>query len=433
MPALKETMKQAQETFSKVDTKKMTNKLHQAVNFMKKKMQDLKKSSENNKIAIKVNNKDAQKQITQIEKEIDSLQKKITGRQLKLDVTNNALDKIRNDTNQSVIKEMPEAGNKQIKEATYKKLDNNVNYQSLVKQSDKLNGEIEKYNALLNSAKSKMAELEQQTSKTSTTQNKLSSFFGAFKQKIAQIKPSLNGAKNTFSKMPSIGQNLSKITQSVTGHIKNMGGGFKNGLGHILKYTGALFSLQSIYSTLSGCAQSWLSSQNAGAKQLSANIDYMKYAMGSAFAPVIQYVTGLVYQLMKAIQSVVYALFRVNIFAKASASSYASMAGSAKKAKEEKEQLAGVHDEINNISDNNSNSDSGGSGSTSPNIDLSGMDSQMSPLAQKLYDFFKPLVDSWNKYGEQVIIAFKNAISGIGQAVGAMWGRVETLFTNGTI
>lgn len=426
-------MKQAQESFSKVNTKKMTNKLHQAVNFMKKKMQDLKKSSENNKIAIKVNNKDAQKQITQIEKEIDSLQKKITGRQLKLDVTNNALDKIRNDTNQSVIKEMPEAGNKQIKEATYKKLDNNVNYQSLVKQSDKLNSEIEKYNALLNSAKSKMAELGQQTSKTSATQNKLSSFFGAFKQKIERVKPSLNGVKNIFSKMPSIGQNLSKTTQSVTGHIRNMGGGLKNGLGHILKYAGALFSLQSIYSTLSGCAQSWLSSQNAGAKQLSANIDYMKYAMGSAFAPVIQYVTGLIYQLMKAIQSVVYALFRVNIFAKASAGSYASMAGSAKKAKEETKQLAGVHDEINNISDNNSNSDSGGSGSTSPNIDLSGIDSQMSPLAQKFYDFFKPLVDSWNKYGGQVIIAFKNAISGIGQAIGAMWGSVETLFTNGTI
>lgn len=426
-------MKQAQESFSKVDTKTMTNKLHHAVNIMKKKMQDLRKNSENNEIAIKINNKDAQKQITQIEKEIDSLQKKITGRQLKLDVTNNALDKIRNDTNQSIIKEMPEAGNKQIKQETYKKLDNNASYQSLVKQSDKLNSEIEKYNALLNSAKSKMAELGQQTSKTSATQNKLSSFFGAFKQKIERVKPSLNGVKNIFSKMPSIGQNLSKTTQSVTGHIRNMGGGLKNGLGHILKYAGALFSLQSIYSTLSGCAQSWLSSQNAGAKQLSANIDYMKYAMGSAFAPVIQYVTGLIYQLMKAIQSVVYALFRVNIFAKASASSYTSMAGSAKKAKEETKQLAGVHDEINNISDNNSNSDSGGSGSTSPNIDLSGIDSQMSPLAQKFYDFFKPLVDSWNKYGGQVIIAFKNAISGIGQAVGAMWGSVETLFTNGTI
>ena len=57
----------------------------------------------------------------------------------------------------------------------------------------------------------------------------------------------------------------------------------------------------------------------------------------------------------------------------------------------------------------------------------------MSPLAQKLYDFFKPLVDSWNKYGSQVKEAFKNAIKGIGQAISAMWNSVETLFTNGTI
>lgn len=64
---------------------------------------------------------------------------------------------------------------------------------------------------------------------------------------------------------------------------------------------------------------------------------------------------------------------------------------------------------------------------------MSKIDSQMSPLAQKLYDFFKPLVDSWNKYGSQVKEAFKNAINGIGQAISAMWNSVETLFTNGTI
>lgn len=95
----------------------------------------------------------------------------------------------------------------------------------------------------------------------------------------------------------------------------------KNGLGHVLKYVGALVSLRSIYSALSGSAQSWLGSQNKGAQQLSADIEYMKYAMGSVFAPVIQYVTSLVYQLMKAIQSVVYAMSGVNIFAKATASS----------------------------------------------------------------------------------------------------------------
>ena len=425
MPELQKAMKQAEEAFSKVDTKAMTNKFHQAVNFMKKKMQDLKKSSENNEIAIKVNNKDAKKQITQIEKEIDSLQKKITGRQLKLDVTNNALDKIRNDTNQSVIKEMPEAGNKKIKQETYKKLDNNTNYQSLVKQSDKLNSEIEKYNALLNSAKSKMAELGQQTSKASTTQNKLSSFFGAFKQKVEQVKPSIASIGKSFNGMP-------KTTQNITNNIKGMGTKLKSGLGHVLKYAGALFSLQSIYSTLSGCAQSWLSSQNAGAKQLSANIDYMKYAMGSAFAPVIQYVTNLVYQLMKAIQSVVYALFKVNIFANASAKSYANMAGSAKKASKETNKMADI-DEIHNIQKDSDSSGGSGSGGSTPSFDLSNIDTQMSALSQKLYDFFKPLVDSWNKYGAGLIEQLKTTAGQVTELISAVWGSFEKIITNGTV
>ena len=394
LPTIKKTMEQAQEAFSKVDTKVMTNKLHQAVNFMKKKMQDLKKSSENNEISIKVNNKDAQKQITQIEKEIDSLQKKITGRQLKLDVTNNALDKIRNDTNQSVIKEMPDAGNKRITQETYKRLDSNTNYQSLVKQSDKLNSEIEKYNALLNSAKSKMVELGQRTSKTSTTQNKLSSFFGAFKQKVEQTKPSIASMKDSFNSMP-------KITQNITNNINGMGTKLKSGLGHILKYAGALFSMQSIYSTLSSCASTWLSSQNAGAQQLSANIEYMKYAMGSVFAPVIQYVTSLVYQLMKAIQSVAYALTGVNIFAKASAKSYSAMAGSAKKAKQETKQLAGVHDEINNVQSNN-NSDNGSGEGSAPSFDLSKINNTPNSIIEaiKKGDWYQVGVELGNKLNE---------------------------------
>lgn len=420
LPAIKKAMKEAQEAFSKVDTKTMTKKLNQAVNFMKRKIQDLKKSSENNEIAIKVNNKDAQKQITQLEKEIDSLQKKITGRQLKLDITNNTLDKIRNDTNQSVIKEMPDAGNKKIKQETYNKLNNDTNYNSLVNQSDKLNKEIEKYNELLNTAKAKMAELEQQTSQTATTQNKMSSFFSAFKQKIEQVKPSMANMNNVFKGLP-------KITQKITNNIKGMGRGLKNGLGHVLKYAGALFSLRGIYSTLSSSASSWLSSQNAQAQQLSANIDYMKYAMGSVFAPVIEYVTNLIYNLMRAVQSLVYAFSGVNIFAKATASSMKSASGSASKASKS---LAGIHNEINNVSDNDS---SGGSGSTSPSMDLSQVDTEMSSLSQKLYDFFKPLVDSWNTYGSGLIEQLKVTAGQIGELISAVWGSFENIITNGTV
>ena len=70
LPAIKEKMKQIQDVFSKVDTKAMTSKLNQAVSIMKKKMQELKNSSENNEKKIKVTNADAIKQIKQEEKKL---------------------------------------------------------------------------------------------------------------------------------------------------------------------------------------------------------------------------------------------------------------------------------------------------------------------------------------------------------------------------
>ena len=204
------------------------------------------------------------------------------------------------------------------------------------------------------------AELERLNNKKERLENgNGGNFFSGLFSGLKRIQPSMN--------------QVSGITVGIKNQIKQWGKGMKQGIGHVLKYAMALFSLRGIYSVLSGCASSWLSSQNAGAKQLSANINYMKYAMGSALAPVIQFVTNLVYQLMRAIQSVAYALTGVNIFAKASASSYASMAGNAKKAKNETKQLAGVHDEINNIQ-SNSNSDSESGGSIAPSFDLSKME-----------------------------------------------------------
>lgn len=419
IPAIKEKMKQVQEAFSKVDTKAMTSKLHQAVNFMKKKMQDLKKSSENNEIAIKVNNKDAQKQISQVQKQIDSLQEKINARQIKLSVINPQIDKIVDDTRKNVTPEGINPNDKAMDMTVDNALKSNKDFTSLNSQAQKLYTEIEMYNKQLSEAKNKMTQLNQETNKTATTQNKLGSFFGAFKQKIEQVKPSISNIKDSFKGLP-------KITQNITNNIKGMGIGVKNGLGHILKYAMALFSLRSVYSVLSSCAQSWLSSQNAGAKQLSANINYMKYAMGSAFAPVIQYVIGLVYQLMKAIQSVVYALFRVNIFAKASAGAFKS---AQKSAKDTSKSLSSVHSEINNVGDKGNS----GGGVSSPNFDLSGIDNQMSALSQKLYDFFKPLVDSWNKYGPALVEQIKTTAGQVTGLISAVWGSFEKIITNGTV
>lgn len=368
VPTIKKQMDQTQNAFSKINTKEMKNKVQQAVFFIKKKLQEIRKSSANNELAIKVNNKDAQKQISQIQKQIDSLQEKINARKIKLDIITPKLDKI---ANEPMNKVNPE------------RLENNKQYINLSDKEEVLVKEIQYYNKQLSEAKSKMSQLRQQISQTATTQNKLSSFFEAFKQKIEQVRPSMSSIKNSFKGLP-------KITQNITNNIKGMGTGLRQGIGNVMKYAMALFSLRSIYSVLSGCANTWLSSQNAGAKQLSANIEYMKYAMGSALAPVIQFVTNLVYQLMKAIQSVAYALTGVNIFAKASASSYASMAGSAKKAKNETKSLSNIHSEINNIQSND-NSDSGNGGTIAPSFDLSGIDNTPNSIldAIKNGDWYK--------------------------------------------
>lgn len=424
-PQIRQAMKQAQEAFEKVDTKKMQSKFQQAVQFMKKKMQDIKKSTQNNEIAIKVNNKEAQKQISQIQKQIDSLQEKINARQMKLKVITPRLDEITAKTTKSVTPDGVSSDNPAIQKTINNSLSKNKEYSSLIAQEEKMTQEIAMYNKQLQEAKSKMAQLGKEAKQTGTNQGEMTSFFSAFKEKISKVD--IGKIFQAFSGIP-------KITAKISNHIKNMGMGIKNGISHVLKYAGALFSLRGIYSTLSNSASTWLSSQNAGAKQLSTNIDYLKYSMGSVLAPVIQFVTNLVYQLMKAIQSVVYALFRVNIFANASAKFYGAMAGSAKKAKEETKQLAGIHDEINNIqSDNNTDNGSGSGGGIAPSFDLSGLDNEMSPIAQKLYDFFKPLKESWDNYGAGLIEQVKVTAGQIGELIASVWGSFENIITNGIV
>jgi hypothetical protein len=364
LPAIKKQMKQVQEAFSKIDTKEMQNKVQQATNYVKKRVQDLKQSSKNNEISIQVNNKDAQKQISQIQKQIDSLQEKINARQMKLNVINPQIDKIVEDTRKSVTPEGINPNDKAMDTTINNALGTNKDFTSLNSQAQKLYTEIEMYNTQLSEAKGKMSQLEQQTSQTATTQSKLGSFFSAFKSKIEQAKTAAGRIGTAFK---NVGGDIlkcinpmnlaKKASEKIFSGTKNIGSGIKNGIGTVLKYAGALFGITKVYQALRECASTWLSSQNAGAKQLSANIEYMKYAMGSALAPIIQFVTNLVYQLMKAIQSVAYALTGVNIFANASASAFKN---AQKQAKNTSKQLSNVHSEINNVGDHNSN--------TSPNV-----------------------------------------------------------------
>lgn len=164
------------------------------------------------------------------------------------------------------------------------------------------------------------------------------------------------------------------------------------------------------------------------------------------------------YQLLKAVQSVVYALFRVNIFANASSKSYSSMAGSAKKAKNETKALAGIHDEINNVQKNDNADNGSGGGSSSPSFDLSTVNPSSSImdaiangdwyqvgalLAQKINEAMASI--DWGAIQEKAVIIATNIgnfINGavdnldwnllgytIGQGINTAFLFADTLFT----
>lgn len=419
-PVIAKVVQEIGRNFQKIDIKAVTNKVNQSVQLVKNKIKDLKNNAKNSKIAVKVNNEEVQKQVSQIEKQIDSLQKKISARHIKLNFTSSKLNEVKEQTTKGFEQQETVSENSEGQRVVSRNFLEKEDYSSLSLQKDEFTLDIMVESEELDIAKSKVTELQQEISKNPDAQNKFSGSFNLAKDKIDQAKKSFESIKNVASK-------VSKAVQKITAPIKAIGSGLAKGLGYIVKHVASLFDLKNIYSTLKDSANSWLSSQNSDAQQLSANIEYMKYAMGGVFAPVIEYVVGLVYQLMKAIQSVVYAFSGINIFAKSTASSMNNTASSASKINKS---LGGIHSDINNVSENDS---SGGSATVAPNMDLSQMDSQMSGLDSKLYDFFKPLKESWDNYGTELIEQVKTSAGQVGGLVASVWGSFENIITNGTV
>lgn len=430
VPQLKKTIKQVEDGLNNVDTKGMTNKVQQAVQQVKQKVNEVKNTGID---------KQLQAQFDRAGASVQKYQGQLEETKQKLRQVYAEMDNIQASTWKQYTPDGVELGNKAIEPSVNRDLEGNKEYQNLSKEATKLEQQITSIDSKLNETKQQYNQIAGQIQQTTAKQTAWGNIVNKVKTAINGIKKNTNSTGNAFENVANISEKVRsgcnqilKITGKAVTKIKQMGTGFKQGLSHILKYAGALFSLQSIYSTLSGSANSWLSSQNAGAQQLQANIDYLKNSFGSVLAPVIEYVVNLVYQLMKAIQSLVYALSGVNIFANASAKAYANMASSAKEANKETKQLSGIHSEINNIQSSDSNSGSG-SGTVAPNMDLSQIDSQMSPLAKKLYDFFKPLVESWNIYGASLAEQVKTTASQIVALLSSVWGSFENIITNGTV
>lgn len=156
--------------------------------------------------------------------------------------------------------------------------------------------------------------------------------------------------------------------KSMKGAVGGVASGTEKAIRSVGKWALAIFGIRSAYSLLKQ-ASSNLASYD---EQYATNLEYIKFVLTQAIAPVLRYIVNLAMTLLNYINAIVNAWFGINLFANASASDFKKMQQatdkSNKSAKELKRTLAGF-DEMNVISDNNSS----GSGAVAPSMDLSKM------------------------------------------------------------
>lgn len=356
---IQKATKAVNEEMSNINTTTMTEKINVAAQKVKTTMKSIKGDGVGTELT---------KQFNKAGTGVSKYEQKLEEAKTKLALVGSQMDEIyAKEFNNSAFDgyESVEGGEESVAKSVDISLSGNSQYNSLIAKEQQLNSLVAQLNTQLAQARGNYSALSSQISSANTGQSKLS-------KAVSTLKTKMESVKKATSKLPASFKTASTQASKMSGKLSL-------GLKSLLKYAGALFSIRSIYTVLSSAANSWLSSTDSAAQQLKANIDYMSYAMGSAFAPVIEYVISLVYSLLKAIQSVVYALFSVDIFANASADAYDSMANSAESASEASKSLAGVHGEINNVSE--SSGSSGGSGSSvGANFDLAGVDTSITML-----------------------------------------------------
>lgn len=170
---------------------------------------------------------------------------------------------------------------------------------------------------------------------------------GVVNNKIEEANKKLSQAKG----YKNVEEQIGKISDKTSNVVKQVG-----------RWALAIFSVRSAYSFLSR-ASSTLAQYN---KEYGANLEYIRYVLAQALAPVLQFLVNLAFKLLTYINYIAQAWFGINLFSNASVKNFQKMAGSAASIKKSL-QTAGF-DEMNVLSDTSSSS--GGAGAGIPSLDL---------------------------------------------------------------
>lgn len=209
-----------------------------------------------------------------------------------------------------------------------------------------------------------------------------------------------------------------------------------------------------IMNALRAMAKSLFASMNAN-EQFKASLSQIRSNLNMAFTPIYQAIMPALNALMSALAKVTgyLAAFISLLFGKtvsgsvaatkslvAAKSAMGAYGGSAKKAAKDAQSLTTGIDELNILQADENDSDGGGGGGstpeiTAPDIDtdqMSVIDSMAEKVRSILGQLFKPMKDSWDAEGQNVINAAQYAFSNVISLAKAIATSFMEVWTNGT-
>ena len=205
---------------------------------------------------------------------------------------------------------------------------------------------------------------------------------------ILQIEVELEKTKNKLVSLRKEKQKLeeTKGTQGITEGINNLGKSFENAVSRAGRLALAIFGIRSAYNLLKS-ASSELATYD---EQYATNLEYIRFVLTQAIAPVLRGIVQLAMQLLSYINAIVQAWFGINLFSSGSAENFKKMksqaGGVSKAVKEIKKQLAGF-DEVNILTDQSDSGTSAGAGGVGmPSMDLSAMQGEPPAWLQWIID-----------------------------------------------
>lgn len=216
-------------------------------------------------------------------------------------------------------------------------------------------GSLEKLGASFDKALTKQDAIEQKVAQTKYRYDEINAKVSEYKQKIENVK---------------IQKQVADVEKLKSG-FNSVGSSIQSAVSKVGKLALGIFAVRSAYLALRQ-ASSNLASYDT---QYAANLEYIKYALTQAIAPVLQYIVSLAATLLGYINAIINALFGINLFSRGSADNFNKMkagaSGAAKAVKEIRKQLAGF-DEINMLTDQSDTGTSAGAGGVGmPSFDLS--------------------------------------------------------------